>query len=137
MKKIIAGLTAATVLALAGPAAAYEATVETETTADVPKKTTKGEKERVRFDLGTDTNGQPCTGRVEMTVLKLRPNGSVKRTVFIKTKDVDDVKGGDSGKFSLKLYSTGDFRIIVKYRRGAEDPCSFSRTADTMKVTKG
>lgn len=136
MKKFIAGAMAATVFVLAGPAAAYEATVETEMETKVPKRAGKGEKVKVRFDLGTDTNGQPCTGRVELTVIKLTKSGAPKRTAFVKTKDVEDVEDGN-GKFSMKIFQSGKYRVIVKYRRGKTDPCSFSRSADTIRITKG
>ena len=136
MKKIIAATMAATVFAIAGPAAAYEATVETEVETDVPNKTTKGDRVKVQFDLGTDTNGQPCTGRVEMTVVKLKPNGDPKKTVFVKEKDVEDLEDGN-GKFSLKMFRSGEYAVVIRYRRGKQDPCSFSRTAETIKVTNG
>jgi hypothetical protein len=136
MKKIVAGVMAATVFALAGPAAAYEATVETNTKTNAPKKQRAGEKGKVKFSLGTASNGQPCTGRVEMTVLKLKPNGDPKKTVFIKTKDVEDLKGDGRGRFSLKLFKRGKYRVIVKYRRGSEDPCSFSRDASDIRIRK-
>lgn len=131
MKKLIAGVFAATLMfgVTAPSASAYPSTVQTDAQVKVSKNVQAKKKTKVRINLGTKTNeGAVCTGQVYIQVTRLHPKP--QRVVKEATKNVKD-----SNQFRFAYPKKGVYRTVVKYTRGGQDPCSFSRDKKVVKAS--
>lgn len=138
MKKIFAGVVAVTALALAGPAAAYQATIPTTLTPVIPASAPAGEPVPVQVTLKTDSNNLACTGKVEVSMYKIKDDGTTKKRA--KSTDKSKVKRLDengTGNFEVKTNKPGRYMVVTFYRKNpnGKDPCQFSRTAQEITIT--
>lgn len=126
MKKIIAASAAGVMLAFSGAAATaapYPVTQPTDTQVSGPSQTEKGDRAGFRVRSNAQGSDENCRGEY----------------VFIVKKGAKVVKQaakpGDRSRvrFTYTPRSRGEFRIIVKYRRGVDDPCGKSRDFKSLQ----
>lgn len=129
MKKLIAAAVGAALLVpgAATSAFAYPVTTPTDTSVQAPSKAKIGEKIKVKAKANTNGDaGAICTGEFVL-IVKNKNNEIVK----ISRKPADNQKN-----FNFKLRSKGNYRLFVKYQRGAEDPCGKSRSGQDLRINK-
>ena len=126
MKKFIPLLVGAALL-IPGGASGVSADYSTDVAMRAPSKVTAGEKIRVVVRPRTAGDSEEiCTGDLVLVV-----KDEAKDVVKTAGKPVRD-----RVSFAFKLRDPGTHRLVARYQRGEEDPCSESRTRRALRVVK-
>ncbi len=132
MKTLIAGSIAAMLLipgaatsAFAGPGDGYPGSIPTHPQTSVPKHADKGDKVKVKVKLGVSSNGNPCKGRIVVTVRQAGEGIQAKKSK--KT-------GGAPRSFSVKFSDEGLYFVKTRFIPVDNSPCKGSHTVRRVTV---
>ena len=132
MKTLIAGSIAAMLLipgaatsAFAGPGDGYPGQIPTNPQTSVPKHANPGQTVKVKVKLGVASNGNPCKGRIVVTVRQAGEGIQAKKSK--KT-------GGAPRAFNVTFPDPGLYFVKTRFIPVDLSPCKGSHTVRRVEV---